>query len=118
VISRFAIIAAAVLVSACSNSDHGSAVCNGTVPCGHFDILNAKESSPVFLGGAAASPVYRICASEGSVIVQTIEADGSANSIGGEIRASNCSDIAFSDKVYIIGNTASGRSTGFYYRVP
>ncbi len=112
------IIAAAVLVAACSSAEKDSNACDGAVACGHFDIENVKESSPVFLSGPAANPIYRICTSEGSVIVQTIEPDGSANSIGAEIRAGNCSDIAFADKVYIIGNTAGGRSTGIYYRVP
>jgi hypothetical protein len=118
VLSRFAIIAAAVVLSACSGSDHDSNACDSAVACGHFDIEKTKESSPVFLAGLAANPIYRICTSEGSVIVQTIEPDGSATSIGAEIRAGNCSDIAFADKVYIIGNTAPGRSAGIYYHVP
>ncbi len=118
-VSRLAIIAAAAFLGACSSSDHVSRnVCNGTVPCGYFDIQNIKESSPVFFGVAAASPGYRICVDEGSVILQTIEADGSARSLGGEIRSGNCTDMSFADQIYIIGNTSNGRSAGFYYRVP
>ncbi len=119
VASRLALITVAVLVSACSSTNHPTAkVCNGTVLCGYFDILKTKESTPIFFASAAASPAYRLCVEEGSVILQTIEADGNARSLGGEIRAGNCTDMSFSDKVYIIGNTASGRSLGFYYRVP
>jgi|SRR5690349_4479620 hypothetical protein len=119
------VIGGALALSACSQSDNNAAdaACRGT-PCGHFDIAKAKESSPVFLGGGAVPSPYRICVREGSVILQTVAAEGGAQaieeaqSIGGEIRAGNCTDVSFADRVYIIGNTGSGRATGFYYRVP
>lgn len=117
--SRSIVIAATLLVSACSGGGGPTkAVCNGKVLCGFFDIAKTKESSPIFFSGADASPPYRLCVEEGSIILQTIEADGNAQSIGGEIHAGDCADASFSGKVYIIGNTATGRSIGFYYRVP
>ena len=116
---RSTAVAAAVLLSGCSGTSEPKAgMCGDTVLCGFFDIARSKESSPIFFAGAGGSPLYRLCIEEGSVIVQTIEADGNATSIGGEIRAGNCADLTFSEKIYIIGNTAAGHSTGFYYRVP
>ncbi len=117
--SRSVVIAATLLVSACSGgSGPTKAVCSSTVLCGFFDIAKTKESTAIFFAGAEASPPYRLCVEEGSIILQTIEADGNAQSIGGEIRAGNCADASFSGKVYIIGNTAAGKSSGFYYRLP
>lgn len=108
------------VLAACSSADQaGSNVCNGEVTCGTFDIARSKESSPLFFPPDTASAVfYRLCVAEGSVILQTIENDGNATSLAGEIRADNCTDVAFAGKTYIIGNTAPGRSHGFYYRVP
>lgn len=113
------LLAVAMPLAGCSDGGELSrSVCDGTVTCGHFSIRKNKESSPVFIASAATTPVYRLCVEEGSVILQTIEADGSAKSLGVEIRAGNCSEVSFQPKNYIIGNTTDGLSTGFYYRVP
>lgn len=112
-------VAAALPLVACGDGPRtGSAVCGDGVVCGYFTIARQKESTPIFFATGTASPAYRLCVEEGSVILQTIEADGNALSLGGEIRAGSCAEMSFADKVYIIGNTADGRSRGFYYRVP
>lgn len=115
---RLAGIAGAAALSACSPSDKPfDAVCAST-PCGYFDIAKTKESSPIFLAGATVATPYRVCVREGSVILQVVESEDVAQSIGGEILGGNCADMSFADRVYILGNTGSGRATGFYYRVP
>jgi len=116
----FAIIAGTAALSGCSQAggdQSADAACSRS-PCGTFDIANTKESSPIFLAGAAVASPYRICVKEGSVILQTVGADGSAQSIGAEIRSGSCADVSFANALYIVGNTGAGRATGFYYRVP
>ena len=118
-LGRVAALAVVLLAVGCSGSNKDvRGACGDKVLCGAFDIAKSKESTPIFFAGAEQSPPYRLCVDEGSVIVQTIEADGNAQSIGVEVRAGNCADLTFADKVYIIGNTANGHSSGFYYRVP
>lgn len=115
---RLAIIAGAAALSGCSQSGQPfDAVCSRT-PCGYFDIANTKESSPIFLAGAAVAMPYRVCVKQGTVILQVVEAEDPPQSIGSEIHGGNCADMAFTDRVYILGNTGEGRATGFYYRVP
>ena len=119
IILGFAIIAVTAALSGCSQAaDQSSDSACSRALCGTFEIANTKESSPIFLGGAAVASPYRICVKEGSVILQTVEADGGAQSIGAEIRGGSCTDVSFADKVYIVGNTGAGRANGFYYRVP
>ncbi len=119
IVLGFAIIAGTAALSGCSQAaDQSADAACSRAPCGTFDIANTKESSPIFLGGSAVASPYRICVKDGSVILQTVEADGSAVSIGAEIRGGSCADVSFADKVYIVGNTGAGRATGFYYRVP
>ena len=117
--SRSVVIAATLLVSACSGGGGPTkAVCSSTVLCGFFDIAKTKESTAIFFAGAEASPPYRLCVEEGSIILQTIEADGNAQSIGGGFSRRKLRRRLVSGKVYIIGNTAAGKSSGFYYRLP
>ena len=112
-------ISTLLLLGGCAESGKPDAsVCSSEVLCGFFSIARIKESTPVFFSSEEPSPVYRLCVTEGSVILQTIEQDGNASSIGGEITEGNCSEISFSEKIYIIGNTAVGQSQGFYYKVP
>lgn len=106
-------------ISACTEVEQPTAsICTQKVLCGFFSISKVKESTPIFFAIDKASPVYRMCVLKGSVLLQTLEADGNAKSIGGEILEGNCTEISFSQKVYIIGNTMDGPSEGFYYRVP
>ena len=116
---RNTLVIAALVGSGCQAADKTPrAVCKGDVLCGFFEIAKSKESTPIFFAGAVASPLYRLCVEKGSIILQTIEADGNAKAIGGEIHAGNCADVSFADQVYILGNTGTGAASGFYYRVP
>lgn len=112
------VVAAALGLSACSDAEKAAAVCDEKIACGYFDIQKTRESSPIFFAGDTPSPIYRLCVEQGSVILQTIGGDGNASSLGVEIRAGSCSEISFSEGIYIIGNTSTSRSRGVYYRVP
>lgn len=119
--SRLIFISAIGLcVAACSGGDRkiDNSACSNSLPCGFFDIAKPKESSPILFGSAATKALYRICVQDGSVIVQTMQGDGRLASLGSEVRSGNCADIAVVETNYIIGNTADGHSSGFYYRVP
>lgn len=118
VLGRLAVLAAGLLLAACSGGSNVNSDACSKVVCGRFDIQKTKESTPIFFSGNAPTSIYRLCIEQGSVILQTIESDANARSLGGEIRAGNCAEISFAEKIYIIGNTAAGRSAGFYYRVP